>query len=103
MAYFSVYECPIIGGVRVPIAYSTYHHLGAASADADTQDGKDGEEKEVETYENVFEYVTKATPNETIVSRPPPTPPPESTAPFDHYIHYYSKLSATPSNVLRAH
>ena len=23
MAYFSAYECPIIGGVRVPIAYST--------------------------------------------------------------------------------
>lgn len=32
------------------------------SADADTQDGKDGEEgveKEAETYENVFEYLTK--------------------------------------------
>ena len=32
------------------------------SADADTQDGKDGEEgveKEAETYENVFEYFTK--------------------------------------------
>ena len=24
----------------------------------DTQDGKDGEEKEAETYENVFEYLT---------------------------------------------
>ena len=23
MAYFSAYECPIIGGVRVPITYST--------------------------------------------------------------------------------
>ena len=22
VAYFSAYECPIIGGVRVPIAYS---------------------------------------------------------------------------------
>ena len=32
------------------------------SADADTQDGKGGEEgveKEAETYENVFEYLTK--------------------------------------------
>ena len=32
------------------------------SADADTQDGKDGEEgveKEAETYENVFEYLNK--------------------------------------------
>ena len=29
------------------------------SADADTQDGKDGGEKEAETYENVFEYLTK--------------------------------------------
>ena len=29
------------------------------SADADTQDGEDGGEKEAETYENVFEYLTK--------------------------------------------
>lgn len=32
------------------------------SVDTDTQDGKDGEEggeKEAETYENVFEYLTK--------------------------------------------
>ena len=29
------------------------------SADTDTQDGKDGGEKEAETYENVFEYLTK--------------------------------------------
>ena len=27
--------------------------------DTDTQDGKDGGEKEAETYENVFEYLTK--------------------------------------------
>ena len=32
---------------------------GPESADADTQDGKDGGEKEAETYENVFEYLTK--------------------------------------------
>ena len=29
------------------------------SADADTQDDKDRGEKEAETYENVFEYLTK--------------------------------------------
>ena len=29
------------------------------SADAGTQDGKDAEEKEAETYENVYEYLTK--------------------------------------------
>ena len=27
------------------------------SADADTQDGRDGREEEAETYENVFEYL----------------------------------------------
>ena len=29
------------------------------SADAGTQDGKDAEDKEAETYENVYEYLTK--------------------------------------------
>ena len=29
------------------------------SAEADAQDDKDGGEKEAETYENVFEYLTK--------------------------------------------
>ena len=38
---------------------ATYHHLEPESADADTHDGKDGGEKEAETYENVFEYLTK--------------------------------------------
>ena len=29
------------------------------SVDTDTQDGKEGREKEAETYENVFEYLSK--------------------------------------------
>lgn len=33
--------------------------LEPKSADTDTQDGKDGGEKEAETYENDFEYLTK--------------------------------------------
>ena len=33
--------------------------LEPESADTDAQDNKDGGEKEAETYENVFEYLTK--------------------------------------------